>query len=54
MPDQNRAHVALLTVELMIPYSGSLKSKRRVVRSLKDRISAKFNASVAEISSLED
>jgi len=48
------AHVALLTVDLMIPFADSLKSKRRVIRSLKDRVSARFNAAVAEIACQEE
>ncbi|HEB76093.1 MAG TPA: DUF503 domain-containing protein [Nitrospirae bacterium] len=39
--------VGLLTLDIFIPEAGSLKSKRFVVRSLKDRLS-KFNVSVAE------
>ncbi len=39
--------VGLLTLELFIPEAGSLKSKRYVVRSIKDRLK-KFNVSVAE------
>lgn len=39
--------VGLLTLELFIPESGSLKSKRFVIRSIKDRLK-KFNVSVAE------
>jgi uncharacterized protein YlxP (DUF503 family) len=40
--------VALLTVELHIPYARSLKEKRMVVRGLKDRL-RKFNVAVAEV-----
>jgi uncharacterized protein YlxP (DUF503 family) len=40
--------VGLLTVEIFIPDSGSLKSKRFVVKSLKDRLRNRFNVSVAE------
>ena len=39
----------MLTVELHIPDSGSLKSKRSVVKGLKDRIRSRFNVSVAEV-----
>ncbi len=35
-------------MDLYLPESGSLKSKRFVVKSLKDRIKNKFNVSVAE------
>jgi uncharacterized protein YlxP (DUF503 family) len=41
--------VGLLRVELHIPDSGSLKSKRSVVKGLKDRIRSRFNVSVAEV-----
>lgn len=48
MNDQS-IFITLLTVELFIPYAQSLKDKRSAVRSLKDRIRKKFNASVAEV-----
>ena len=41
--------VGVCTVELFIPDGQSLKSKRQVVKSLKDRIRDKFNVSVAEV-----
>ena len=41
--------VTLLTIELLIPYSQSLKDKRRALQGIKDRIRSKFNASVAEV-----
>ena len=41
--------VGTCTVGLHIPGSGSLKSKRFVLKSLKDRIRNKFNVSVAEV-----
>lgn len=40
--------VGLLTIELHIPHARSLKDKRMVLRSLKDRLK-KFNAAVAEV-----
>ena len=42
--------VGIYQVELFIPESGSLKSKRFVVKSLKTRIRNKFNVSIAEVS----
>lgn len=45
---EESVHVALVTVELFIPFAHSLKEKRSVVRGLRDRIRARFNASVAE------
>lgn len=41
--------VGVCTVELFIPDSQSLKDKRQVVHSLKDRLRGKFNLSVAEV-----
>ena len=41
--------VGLLTLELHIPDAQSLKDKRQVLRSLKDRLRAHFNVSVAEL-----
>ncbi len=41
--------IASLTLELHIEAAQSLKDKRQVVRSLKDRLRASFNVSVAEI-----
>ena len=45
--------VASLTLELRIEGAHSLKDKRQVVRSMKDRLRAKFNVSVAEIESTD-
>jgi len=36
-------------IHLFIPSAGSLKSKRSVVKSLKDRLRSRFNVSVAEL-----
>src|SRR3974377_77762 len=41
--------VASLTLELRIEHAQSLKDKRQVVRSMKDRLRASFNVSVAEL-----
>ena len=40
--------VASQTWELLLPGCASLKEKRAVIRSLRDRLRAKFNVSVAE------
>jgi uncharacterized protein YlxP (DUF503 family) len=40
--------IALLSVELYLPMSQSLKDKRMVLRRLKDRLDA-FNVAVAEV-----
>lgn len=41
--------VGLLTLELHIPDAQSLKDKRQVLRSLKDRLRGQFNVAVAEL-----
>jgi len=41
--------VGTLEINLRIAGSRSLKSRRRVVNSLKDRIKARFNVSVADV-----
>ncbi len=41
--------IGLLEAELSIPESRSLKDKRMVIRSLKDRLVARMNVSVAEV-----
>jgi len=41
--------VGLLQLELSIPASRSLKAKRRVLKSIKDRAGSKFNISIAEV-----
>jgi len=43
--------IAYLTLELHIEAAQSLKDKRQVVRSLKDRLRNGFNVSVAELDS---
>jgi len=43
--------IGSMTMSLMIRQSRTLKDKRRVVKSLKERIHNKFNVSVAEIGS---
>jgi len=41
--------VGVLTLEIQIPYSHSLKEKRAVVRKVRDRIRSRFNVAVAEL-----
>jgi uncharacterized protein len=41
--------VGVLQIELSLPSADSLKTKRMVIRSLKDRIRKNFNVSVAEV-----
>jgi len=53
MIEDTEMAVGLLHIRLVIRGAHSLKEKRRVVKSLKDRIRSKFNASVAEVGSLD-
>ena len=41
--------IGCLTLEIHLPESRSLKDKRQVMRSLKDRLRHRFNVSVAEL-----
>ena len=41
--------IAKLTVELAIPHAQSIKDRRQVVRSLKDKLRHGFNVGVAEL-----
>lgn len=41
--------ICSLTLELRIEHAQSLKDKRQVVRSVKDRLRGSFNVSVAEL-----
>ena len=41
--------IGLCTLELYLPDGHSLKAKRQVILSLKDRLRDKFNVSVAEV-----
>lgn len=41
--------VGVIVFELRIDHAASLKDKRQVVKSLKDRLRARFNVAVAEI-----
>ena len=45
--------VGTLEVEVFIPEANSLKDKRRVQKSLKDRLRVRFNVSVAETAPTE-
>jgi uncharacterized protein YlxP (DUF503 family) len=41
--------IATLTLEIRIEHAQSLKDKRQVLRSLKDKLRQQFNVSVAEL-----
>ncbi len=42
-------YLGTLRIVLHIPQSRSLKSKRHVIKAIKDRLKNKFNVSVAEV-----
>jgi len=45
--------IGLLTLEIYIPDARSLKDKRQVLRSLKDRLRRRFNIAIAELEGQE-
>lgn len=45
--------IGVLTLEIYVEHSHSLKDKRQVIKSLKDRLRDRFNVSVAEIGHLD-
>ena len=45
--------VAVVRLDLLIPGSRSLKDRRRAVRSLKERLRARFDVACAEVGDLE-
>ena len=49
----SRMVVGTLSLKLAVLEAASLKDKRRVVSSIKDRLRGKFNVSVAEVGSLD-
>jgi uncharacterized protein len=46
--------IGVLQIEIAIPDAMSLKDKRRVVKSLKDRIAHGHNVSIAEVDALDE
>jgi len=50
----NQPVVCVISIELFIPMSHSLKEKRKQIKSLKERLKNRFNASVAEVGLLDD
>lgn len=47
-------YIALLQFEIEVPGAESLKDKRRIVQSIKDRFHREHQCSVAEVGSLEN
>ena len=46
--------VKTLEIELYLAHSNSLKDKRRILKSIIDRLRQRFNVSIAEIDDLDD
>ena len=46
--------IGTLRLFLTVPESHSLKDKRRVIRSLKDRLGGRHNISIAEVDELDE
>ena len=44
-----KQHLAILYIDFFIPQAQSLKDKRMVLKSLKDKVRNQFNVSVAEL-----
>ncbi len=45
--------IGVLTLDIHVEHSHSLKEKRHVVKSLKDRLRERFNVAIAEIDGLD-
>jgi uncharacterized protein YlxP (DUF503 family) len=46
--------IGVLQVEVAVPDAMSLKDKRRVIKSIKDRITHSHNVSIAEVGALDE
>lgn len=46
--------VGTCRIELRIPHNSSLKGKRQILRSMKDRVRSRFNVSIAEVGHLDE
>jgi len=47
-------HIGVLQFTVEIPYAESLKDKRRVIRSMKDKLRRQYNVSIAETDNQDD
>jgi uncharacterized protein YlxP (DUF503 family) len=45
--------IGVLTLDIIVESSHSLKEKRHIVKSLKDRLRERFNVAIAEIDGLD-
>ncbi|WP_456401787.1 DUF503 domain-containing protein [Persephonella sp.] len=41
--------IGSVVFEIHLPYAGSLKEKRMIIRSVKEKLKSKFNVSVSEV-----
>ncbi|MFC2014673.1 DUF503 domain-containing protein [Chloroflexota bacterium] len=46
-------HIGVCRIRFRLPENGSLKGKRRVVKSIINRVVNKFNVSIAEVDDLD-
>lgn len=46
-------YIGILQFTIEVPYAESLKDKRRVVKSMKDKLRQRFNISIAEVDDLD-
>ena len=53
IPRRAMLHIGILQFQVEIAYAQSLKDKRAVIKSLKDRLRRSFNVSIAEIDDLD-
>jgi uncharacterized protein YlxP (DUF503 family) len=53
MDPEYQIYIALISFELTISGSESLKAKRSIVNRVRDRIRSRFNASIAEVGYLD-
>jgi len=51
--EEQTCHIGILYARIFIPQAQSLKDKRSVLKSLKDRVRDQFNVSIAEIGDLD-
>lgn len=54
MKGNHKMRTGLLWVRLYVRESRSLKDKRRIVKSIKDKLKNRFNVSVAEVGGLNN
>lgn len=45
--------IGLLEIEIYLPYSHSLKEKRKILHRIKDKIQKKYNVALAELDYLD-